>query len=382
MLRGIAAALIFLSLPFGVHAATLLSGDSVVASTPFTGNLYATGGDVRLATEALGDVFLAGGTLTIASPVQEDALLFGGTVDVQQSISGDARILAGRIVIDKSVKGDLMMLAGSITALQSVPETYAVGSAIDLRGGAIGPVTLYGGTVTLAGDFEGDVNVTVSDKLVLAPGTTVHGSLNYNAPQEVVVPADAKILGKVEYTGSSSFVPSPEEAKNFAVAGAGIFFLVKLLATLLVVGLVAGLFPEFASNIAGETLGSGPRRFTLLFLLGFAIAVAGPVLALLLALSFAGIGLAFLLMSAYVLLLLLAGVYAGILAGAALARTLWKRTTITWKDALIGTLLLTIISIIPFVGGFLAFVLAITALGALVRAFYVFAFTRKQNDLL
>ncbi len=81
--------------------------------------------------------------------------------------------------------------------------------------------------------------------------------------------ARAVVAGGVSYIGSSSYLPTNEEAKRFAIAGAGVLFVVKVLAALITAGLVAGLFPAFSNAIADAALSHSLRRFVLLALLGF-----------------------------------------------------------------------------------------------------------------
>lgn len=370
-----------LLVPVFASASTLESARTVVLSEPQTANAYLTGTDVTVVAPLAGDLLAAGGTVVANSPVAGDVMVAGGTVRIDKSVAGDVRAFGGEVSVTAPVAGDLILAGGTITASTSAQDTRIAGGTVKLTGAA-GPVIIYGADITLAGDFAGDVTIEASDTITLAEGTHIHGALRYNAPQQIVVPSSVQVDGGALYIGSSSFLPSSEEAHTFAIAGATVLFIVHLAAVLILAGLLAGLFPLFTERVVERTLvAHSPRRFVLLALLGFAIFVAAPILILILLFSFVGIGVALALGALYALLVMLAYVYAGILAGAALAHGLMKRYVVTWKEAVLGMLVLYFIGIIPVVGMLVKFVLMMAALGAIASLAYLFAFRRSQDEL-
>lgn len=372
--RASIAFLLLALLPLSASAATLEADQSLDVSDSPAGNAYLAGAQVRVQAPLPGDLLAAAGALEVNAPIAGDALLAAGTVSLNAPVTGDVRAAAGRISIGSSVGGELALFGGSVTVTGSVNEIRAAGETVELRSGAAGPVTVYGSNVLLAGEFGGNVRVVASDHVTLAEGTVIHGSFDYNAPQEAGIPASAVIDGGANYVGSSSFLPTPQEASTFALAGIGIFFVVRLVAAMLAAGLVAGLFPEFGGRIAEEALTRGPRHFVLLALLGVAVILATPVLLLLLVASFVGIGIAALVGALYILLLLLAYLYAAVLTGSAFMRTVMKRNDVTWKGAVLGMVILGLVGLAPFLGLAVAFILSSAALGAILSIFYRFTF--------
>jgi hypothetical protein len=296
-------------------------------------------------------------------------------------VAGDVRAIGAQITVIAPVGSDLMLAGRTVIASSSARDTRIVGGTVKLTGAA-GPVIIYGSDVTLSGDLNGDVTVEASDRITIEEGTHIHGAFKYNAPQQIIIPATALIEGGADYIGSSQFLPSSEQAHTFAIAGATIFFIAHLLAVLMLAGLAAGLLPIFTERVAERTLTSrSPSRFVLLALLGFGILVATPVLILILVLSFVGIGVALILGALYGLFLMLAYIYAGILAGTTLARAVLKRYVITWKEAVLGMLVLYLIGVIPVVGPLVKFVLMMAAGGAIAAISYNFVFRRSQDEL-
>ena len=380
MMRHLALLVVVLLLPLGGYAATLQADESVNVSISPAGNAYLAGTEVRVDAPLPGDLLAAAGQLHISASVLGDVLGVGGTVTVAAPITGDARVVGGRVHIDSDVGGELALFGGSIIVTGAVHEVRAAGGTVELRSGATGPVDIYGGSVVLGGEFNGNVRVFASDHLSLAEGTIIHGTLDYNAPQEAGIPPSALIDGGTNYVGSSSFLPTAEEARTFAIAGLGIFFAVRLAAAMLAAGLIAGLFPVFARRVVEETLTRSIRHFVLRALLGLCVFVVTPFLLLLLVVSFVGIGIAALLGALYVLLLLLAYLYAAVLVGSAVMRTVMKRQDVTWKGAVLGMGILGIIGLAPFLGFVIAFILSSAALGSMLVIFYRFAFAGNSVD--
>jgi hypothetical protein len=333
--------------------------------------------DLAVAAPVTGDLTAAGASITVSEPVGGDASLIGGTMDVRMPVTGDLRAFGLRLLVESTVGGDLVAAAGTIDATGTPSYAYLVANHVTMRAGANGPVRIYGASVSLAGTYASDVVVTASDRITIAPGTIVKGKLNYNAPQQLELPAGVQVLGGVHYVGTS-FLPTSEEAQTFALAGAGLFLIVRLLAAIIAAGLLAGLFPVFADAVSDAVL-SDVSRFGLLTMLGFGVGVATPILILLLTITFAGIGIAIVVGAAYVLLALLAYLYAGIIAGSALARRIVHRREVLWRDGVIGTFVLSLVVSVPFIGWIVLVVFWAAATGAIVSLAYGFAFKKGET---
>jgi hypothetical protein len=367
-------------------AATPLSGQTVSVSSSTPDNTYIAAGQVNVNAALPADLCAVGGTVVINAPIGGDALLAGGTVELLKPVLGDARLAGGRVVVNDSIKGDLIAGGGFVTVAGRAKNTLIGAGTIDMQNGSDGPVTLYGADITLAGEFNGDVEVVASDHLTIAEGTIIHGALKYNAPQQADIPSSASIAQGVTYIGSAAYLPTVKQAKTYALAGLWVFFLVQLAAALVVTGLVVGLFPLFTDRLIESALTRSLERFILLALLGFAGFVAVPVLIILLVVSFVGIGIAILLVAAYALFLFLAYIYAAVYAGSIFIHLIRKRRGvsswhISWRGAIIGVLALHLLGLIPYVGTIVKTVLVATAGGALLSLFYRSAFRHRWNAL-
>lgn len=382
MMRLTLSLLLALSLlPLGVQAATVAADDALTISEASSGNAYLAGANVRVTAPVTGDVSALAADVIMLAPVSGDALLTGGTIEAGGPVGGDLRAFGGRVSVKGNVEGDIFVTGGVVRISGKGSDLRAFGINVEVTGGSNGPTTIYGSTVTLAGDFTGDVQVFASDRLTLLPNAHIEGALEYDAPQQADIQEGAIIDGDVAYTGSASFLPTKEEAQTFAIAGAGLFLIVRILSGMLASALIAGLFPAFATDVANRVLMRSSRKFILLTLLGFAIIVATPILGFFLAVSFVGFGIALLLGAAYLLLLLISFLTAGILVGALLTRLILKRMRATWRASLLGMLVLSLVSLLPVVGIPILVILSAASAGAIVASGYRFAFGHDTTEL-
>lgn len=378
MRRGILLAFILL-LPSLVFGATLEGEQNLILSEPPADNVYLMGANIEVRAPVPADLTAAGGTITLSAPVGGDALLAGGTLDIEQAIGGDVRAAAARLIIGGDVAGDLSAIGGVVLVSGRARDIQMMGATVRVTGGADGNVTIYGEDVYLSGEYRGNVTVSASDRVTLADGTIIHGAFRYNAPQQVFMAPSAQIIGGTEYFGPTSYVPSFEEAQRVALAGAGIFFLVKALAAVVAAGLVTGIFPRFSELVLTRSSVRSPRKMLMLALLGFALIVLTPIVLILLTVSFVGIGIALILAALYLLMLMLAYVYAGFLAGVGILYAITKKRHKSWRAAVLGMLALHVLSLIPIIGGIIVFALILIAAGALSKIAYEGAWSSEDT---
>jgi hypothetical protein len=154
---------------------------------------------------------------------------------------------------------------------------------------------------------------------------------------------------------------------------------VRILGALILAGLLAGLFPRLAEMVSKRVYTGSLRSILLTLLLGFAVISATPILLFVLAITFVGIGISILVSIAYVLLVVLSLMYAGILLGSVIANSYTDREEVLWRDGLFGMLILSLVMLIPIVGPIIVFLLTIFSAGALLLIFFNFAFPHGKE---
>jgi len=359
-----------------VHThASFSAARTLLLASSSPGNAYASGISVVVASPIAGDFSVLGGEVISAAPVGGDALLLAGSVAIRALVGGDVRIIGGNISIERPIAGDLV--AAGLSVRDAAPvggNVFITALNVTLSGGASGPVMVYGNTVALAGTFASDVTIIASGHISLAPGTVIRGALSYQAPEVADVPPSVVISGGTLYH-PVSYLPNVGTSRVLAFASAGLFILVRILGALILAGLLTGLFPALSYAVVARTRRGRVRQTLLTALLGFSFIAATPVLLVVLALTFVGMGIALLGALLYALILLLSLVYAGILLGGLLARWYTGRDVVLWHDGMLGMLILSIISLIPIVGLPIVFLLAAFVVGTLLLIFFDSAFS-------
>lgn len=378
-------ALVSIEVYFPAHAlaargpASFSFGRSLIAASSSPGNVYLAGVSVVSTAPVAGDLSSVGGSVVVAAPVQGDELLVGGSVSSRSSVAGDTRFVGGSVNVEGLIGGDLVAFGYAVRNSARVQgSTFIIAADAALSNGAEGPVVIYGNNISLAGEFAGNVTLVATGHVSLAASTTIHGKLSYEAPEEGIFPASVTILGGIEYV-NASYLPDVGTSRVLALVSVGFFLFVRILGTLILAGLLAGLFPRLAEAVAERAYEERPRSILLTMLLGFGILVATPVLIMLLALTFVGIGLALLLSVLYALLVLFAFLYAGILLGSMFARRFRKRETVLWRDGVFGMLALSLVALVPVFGLFIVLILSLFTAGALLLILFHFAFPHEGH---
>ncbi len=377
--------LISFILPTSVFAAkapaSFSAARSLVDASNSLGNAYLAGISVVVTAPIKGDLSAIAGDIVSAATIDGDELLLAGSVDSRAEVAGDFRAIGGNIAVEKPVAGDLVALGLSVNdSGRAGGSVFIIALNSVLTNGASGPVTIYGNNVSLAGDFAGDVTVTASGKVTIAPGTVIHGSLSYESPETATIPESATIIGGTTFT-NISYLPNAGTSHALALASVGFFLIVRILSVIILAGLLAGLFPRLTEAVVERACTRRARDILLTLLLGFALLVATPILFILLMLTFVGISIAILVLVAYALVVFLSVMYAGILLGGMFVRRFMRRETVLWHDGALGMLALSLIALVPFIGIFIALLLAVFSAGALSHIFFNFAFPHDEQTI-
>jgi cytoskeletal protein CcmA (bactofilin family) len=311
----------------------------VTAGETVQGDLYASGGSVRIEGTVAGDLVAWGGQVEVSGEVSDDLIVGSGTVDISGRVGGDARLGAGRVTVGGSVGEDLVVGSGQLTLTSS---------------GEVGEDVIFGtGQTTIDGRVEGDV-------LGSTGGYTKRGTVG----------------------GTENVSVREREAEAEPTVGDRILdVLQRFLSVVIVAALLLWLVPRLVEGTS-ETLRRRPLPslgLGLLGLVGFAILVLVAILAtVLVAIVLGLLGLGGLSATAalglIVALIVLAFLFFFILAfGAYVAVGLWLGALALpgggarrWGALALGVLVVVVLTSLPVIGGLLAFLVAIFGLGALI----------------
>ncbi|MFA7302242.1 MAG: hypothetical protein WC030_00640 [Candidatus Paceibacterota bacterium] len=357
-----------------------LPAHELLATSTALGNAYTAGASVVVTSPVSADLTVVGGAVVSAGSVAGDALFVGGSVSSRAPVKGDLRAAGGTIILNEAVAGDVVALGYRVDEVgRAGGSVFVVAANASLMNGAGGPVTVYGNNVFLAGDFARDVRIVAGGSVTFGKDTTIRGRLSYEAPEPARNLDSVAVLGGVEYA-SASYLPDAGTSRALALASIGVFLLVRILGALILAGLLTGLFPGLARTITDKVSKGRLRSLLLTTLLGVAALIAAPIIIVLTAVTFVGFGVALFLGVAYALLVILAAMYAGILLGTLCVRRLSRRQNVLWRDGVLGMLGLSLVALVPIVGGLLVGVLTAFTAGTLLTLFFGFAFPHGESE--
>jgi cytoskeletal protein CcmA (bactofilin family) len=275
------------------------------------------------------DQFIAGGTVWVAKPVAGDLMAAGGNVDIEAAIKGDAILTGGNVRLNAAVEQGVYAAGGRVLVNATVqrnarlaggtveigPQARIAGN-VSIGGGevrVIGAIGGYlqagGGSVYLDGPVDGNVEVG-SGTLELGPNARINGRLRYASHDELRRNPTAQINGGIERFKPRADWPMPSDVQERLGRGVGWVWSAGLL---MFAAILATALPGAYARV-GETV---RRRWPLSLLIGFIALVCIPVAAMLIMFTVIGVPLALATVAAYLALLVVGYVSAGIVAGVA-----------------------------------------------------------------
>ncbi len=332
------------------------SGETITRRGVINDDYYAAGGTVDINAIISGDAVVAGGDLFIGHHVKGDVMLAGGSVHIRGDIEDDVRTAGGDITIDANIGDDLIASGGriNVSAGSSIGgDAWLAGGDVFVSGTVNKDLVIGAGNIRLSGIVHGDVRLE-GGQIQILEGAVINGTLHYRSPNEANIDSAAKISGKISY----------EQIEwDHSQRGAGIFFffITMTIASIVLFKLFPGFTMSAVARITSDPLKSLGA--------GLLILIIAPVLAVLLISIVLGIWLGMSILALYFVTLLLGFLVACFFVGNWGAKRLHKDVSTTGRRLLsvsIAILFLTLIKLIPMIGGLLLFVLLLLGLGAVI----------------
>ncbi|MBI4032234.1 hypothetical protein HY374_00840 [Candidatus Berkelbacteria bacterium] len=348
------------------------AGNVSVGADQSPRNLYLGGGTVDVRANTAGDLVVGGGVLELSGTVEDDLIAGGGTITLTGDVGDTVRIGGGNVRIDSTIDGDLIVGAGTVVITKDahVRGDLVVGSGmVTVNGPVDGMIRAGVGALTLASTVGGDVVVDGAETVTLDSTAVVNGSLRYSALKPAAIANGAQVKGETTYTelkdpsyGASQF--GGNELKR-AITAAGFM---ALLGRIVMVTVLALVLLGLAKPLMEQTIKTAYAEFWPSVGLGLAVLILSPIVLVMLLVTLIGsmvAGAGFLI---YSLLVVLAKAIAVAVLGAGLYHWLGsdKGWPLTWQTILVGALGVEVLMFIPLVGWLAAFVFFLMTLGALV----------------
>jgi cytoskeletal protein CcmA (bactofilin family) len=296
-----------------------------------------------------------GDTVLVAEgeTVDDDLQAFAGTVIVRGTVNGDLTAFTGNVFVDGEVNGDLQAFSGNVRINGTVTgDVNAAGGNVFLaRDGRVGGQFQAGaGNVVIEGEIGENARLGAST-ITVGPTAVVGGDLAYDG--NLTLSDEAQIGGEVRH----------EDDLGPGVQGplvpGWVGWAYGLLVNLLLGAVVLLIFPAFSTRLAARAA-SDPLRSGGVGLLAL---VGIPILLALLFVSLVGIPLGLIGILVYGLLLWLGYVYGSFAVGSWLLSLADAENR--WLALLVGLLAVSLVGLIPILGGLVQFFVLLLGLGAL-----------------
>ncbi|MDW7776607.1 MAG: hypothetical protein SCH39_09795 [Methanosarcinales archaeon] len=329
----------------------------VGADTVIDDDLLIYGNTVDVRGTVLGDVTACGGSVLISGNVTGDVMACGGQVTIRGTVGDDVRIGAGEVVIEGNVGDDVFIGAGSVVVSEGAyigGDMFFGSGRMEAWGEVAGNIEGGAGEVTLAGPVGGNVDLDVGTINVLSTAR-INGTLEYTSQKQVTFPSGT-VIQDVVFTEKE---PHDRSALSLAFSSF-IGWLVRLVHLLIIALLVLVLLPDHVEAVAGNI----PKNPVLNLAVGFALVIIGFVASVVFMLTVIGIPIGLIVLFATIFALYAARLYFGLWLGRRIYSQLGKESR-PWMDMVLGVLVLSILTSLPWVGGLVYLVVTFIVIGVM-----------------
>ena len=321
---------------FGLMLLFLSSGNVNAISLPKTTDKFVANNNVNLYNDVDGDLYAAGNNITITSKVNGDIIAAGNTIYVNAIINHNIR-MAGNNLTFSNVSANNLTVAGSniLFANISANNIYAVGQNIEFTGTA-NTINFAGAKIIISGTIN-DQSTIYAEDVTITDTAVINNTLNVKSTKPILYQGKVN-KSKIVYTK----VKDLEEKPQFDITKRAFSLVYKIGYISLIALIIILLFNKF-SDKAINNLKEKPLKTILLGLLTLVIT---PILSVVTMISVIGIPIVIITIFAYISLLIIAGGFSSIALGKLLFKDMNK-----YLETFIAVLIISILSIIPFING-------------------------------
>ncbi|PIO04514.1 hypothetical protein COT48_00070 [Candidatus Woesearchaeota archaeon CG08_land_8_20_14_0_20_47_9] len=349
-----------LLLSFSASAAEFKTGEEVASTASIVNdNLYITGGRIDVGNTINGNLVAAGGQVTTTGQVNGDATLAAGDISAAGYIRDDLRVAGGNIMISCITDGDVSAAGGRIVVSPEAvigKSLVIYGGDVSIEGNVKGDLIVRAGRLVINSVVEGDADI-VSDELAFKEDAFIKGSLTYSGRSAGSI--DHKMVG-----GGIILKPSQTRVMPMML-GLGGLSRVNSAILMIVVGIILLIIMRrFCLDAAKAVL----NRFAMSIAYGLLGIIGIPILAVFLIITIIGIPAALLLLLLYLVLLYVSNIIASLILGQIILKAYLRVDTSPFISLVIGVVALSLIRIVPIIGGIVGFIALLAGIGGIITA--------------
>lgn len=365
--RGSALALVFaglcvaMAMPTPASATAFRKGDRITIAKDEVvhSDLYAAGGQIRIAGTIEGDLVVAGGDVEVSGHVEGDLLSASGEVRMTGQVDGSIRGYAGNITIKGHVGRNVMTFGGDVNIDRDavIAGSVTTGSGrLSLDGHVGRDLLAFAGQANLSGDIGGSANIR-GGELNIDSSAEIKGPVDFEGEKEPQVSSQAKLLSPVHFVKHA-------RGPNYRNPHYYVWQVIWIAAFILFGLVLYSLMPKFSQEAvkSAEQYGAAAG-------LGVLVLFGVPIAACIACVTVVG-----LFIGVSTLLLWWASVYfAQVVVGTVVGQWLMGRTNEFWPlvgRMAVGVVIVRVSTTIPDVGGWVKFVAILWGIGAISLALF------------
>ena len=323
--------------------------------------IRAAGARVDVRSQTTDSVWAGGAQVSVDGTVGRNLKVGGAIVEVRGQVVGDARVGALVVEIDGDIGGNLRVGAANVTLSRNSRvggNLTAGGVTVSVGADIAGDVKLGGAVVNFAGRAGGDVTIAGEDVSVSGLAA-VDGDLvvySRNPPQ---IADGATIGGSVKHVSPGQLTDIPGWLVKLA-------FALAVAAGTIVAGLVMLLFGGRLLAGAADSVRRSPLSS---LIVGVVTLIVIPVASMVLLSTGVGFtaALALILTLPFLIVFGHAAAATGIAGGVLIAANSRLGVVRTFVFLVIGSIVIALVVIVPWVGPWLVLAAMLTGLGAFTR---------------
>lgn len=307
------------------------------------------------------DLYLCDENIVIDGVVDGNVFAIGNTVTVTAEIGGDLFVIADNFTLDGGyIYSSIFGLANDMTINGVVCDVYAMSNnfSIGENGYIHRDLKLTSQNVSINGVIRR--NAYISSSNITFPelsDTYIYGNLTYTSNAEITIPETA-VTGNITHNKAEEKTKS-SNSSSFASELLNVGLL--LLNTLVISLLAIWLTPNFVKKVSNM----GIKKALIALPIGLAALIVLPIISILVIFTVIGVPLSFALLGIYFLLIAFATAFASMVISGIITKNSDSKVKFV-LFALVSTIIIWALSLIPFVGGIVEFLILILGLGTVI----------------
>ena len=316
------------------------------------------------------DVYLIGEEITIDYIVDGNLFVIANTVNINSQIGGDAFICANNINVGEQgyIFSNLFAISQNVNIYGVVYDLYAMANDVTINGYVYRDIRVGTETLNINGTIGRNAFVDANainfaqaseDEAILTSVGIINGDLNYSSSKEISIPEGA-VDGSINFTEHSVTNSSSTSIQDY------ILELGTFVATVAIIWLLClWLAPKFLNNI------NKLMTEKLLPVIGFGLLTPVAITIAFIILLILGITTKIALLSLGVLFLLLAisSSVSVISINNLICKNLKiEKRIVTFGMLIASSVVIWLLTLIPYVGGLISFVISVVGLGIIVTS--------------